>query len=465
MPISTKKTSLLNEPKSFLKKHPEIKSFDILMHDCNAIGRGKIIRRNELLKLYESGRQFPLSLLGMDITGEDVPDTGLILEQGDGDIKAWPIAKSLNVIHKSNPPRGELFMTMSDIDGNKLNIDPRNVLETKINSFKKNGIKLCGAFELEFFLVANELDQYGKLQPAKSIIGKKRSHRKTDVYSVDNLHGMLPLINDIYDATNTAGIEAETIISEYAPGQYELTLKHQNDLLKAADDIIRLKRIIRSQSRAHGITACFMAKPMEGASGSGMHFHVSMYDKKDKNIFSEKSKNKLNPKLLNALGGLTKTMGESMLVFAPNANSWRRLVLGSYAPVTPNWGLDNRSVAFRIPSSSSMNRRIEHRVSGVDANPYLVALTVISAIDYGIKNKLKAPNQTKGNAYEQKSKSINNMPHDWSSSILAAKKSKFLIDTLGPDLHRAFIAIKEMEYQKVASTVSELDIDLYLNAI
>jgi len=155
-------------------------------------------------------------------------------------------------------------------------------------------------------------------------------------------------------------------------------------------------------------------------------------------------------------------MGESMLVFAPNANSWRRLVLGSYAPVTPNWGLDNRSVAFRIPSSSSTNRRIEHRVSGVDANPYLVALTVISAIDYGLKNKLKAPNQTKGNAYEQKSKSINNMPHDWSSSILFAKKSKFLKDTLGPDLHRAFIAIKEMEYQKVASTVSELDIDLYL---
>ena len=460
-----KKKTLLNEPISFLEKHTEIKSFDIVMHDCNAVGRGKIIRRNELLKIYESGRQFPLSILGMDITGEDVPDTGLILEQGDGDIKAWPIPKSLNVIHKSNPPRGELFMTMSDIDGNKLNIDPRNVLETKINSFKKNGIKLCGAFELEFFLVANELDQYGKLQPAKSIIGKKRSHRKTDVYSVDNLHGMLPLINDIYDAANALGIEAETIISEYAPGQYELTLKHQNDLLKAADDIIRLKRIIRSQSRAHGITACFMAKPMEGVSGSGMHFHVSMYDKKDKNIFSEKSKNNLNPKLLNALGGLTKTMGESMLVFAPNANSWRRLVLGSYAPVTPNWGLDNRSVAFRIPSSSSTNRRIEHRVSGVDANPYLVALTVISAIDYGLKNKLKAPNQTKGNAYEQKSKSINNMPHDWSSSILVAKKSKFLKDTLGPDLHRAFIAIKEMEYQKVASTVSELDIDLYLNAI
>ena len=460
-----KKTISLNEAKSFLKNHPEIKSFDIIMHDCNAIGRGKIIRRNELLKLYESGRQFPLSLLGMDITGEDVPGTGLILEQGDGDIKAWPISKSLKQIHKSKPSRGELFMTMSDIDGNKLNIDPRNVLEDKINSFKKDGIKLCGTFELEFFLVANELDQYGKLQPAKSIIGKKRSYRKTDVYSVDNLHGMLPLINDIYDATNIAGIEAETIISEYAPGQYELTLKHQSDLLKAADDILRLKRIIRSQARLHGVTACFMAKPMENVSGSGMHFHVSMYNKKGTNLFAEKSKKNINPNLLYALGGLTKTMGESMLIFAPNANSWRRLVLGSYAPVTPNWGMDNRSVAFRIPSSDSKNRRIEHRVSVVDANPYLVALTVISAMRYGMKNKIKAPNQTKGNAYEQKSNSKNNMPHDWSSAILAAKKSKFLKEILGLELHRAFIAIKEMEYQKVASTVSELDIDLYLNAI
>ena len=460
-----KKTISLNEPKIFLKNHPEIKSFDIIMHDCNAIGRGKIIRQNELLKLYESGRQFPLSLLGMDITGEDVPGTGLILEQGDGDIKAWPTPESLKQIHKSKPSRGELFMTMSDIDGNKLNIDPRNVLEDKINSFKKDGIKLCGTFELEFFLVANELDQYGKLQPAKSIIGKKRSYRKTDVYSVDNLHGMLPLINDIYDATNIAGIEAETIISEYAPGQYELTLKHQSDLLKAADDILRLKRIIRSLARLHGVTACFMAKPMENVSGSGMHFHVSMYDKKGTNLFAEKSKKNINPNLLYALGGLTKTMGESMLIFAPNANSWRRLVLGSYAPVTPNWGMDNRSVAFRIPSSDSKNRRIEHRVSGVDANPYLVALTVISAIRYGMKNKIKAPNQTKGNAYEQKSNSKNDMPHDWSSAILAAKKSKFLKEILGLELHRAFIAIKEMEYQKVASTVSELDIDLYLNAI
>ncbi len=453
------------EAKKFLKDNPEIKSFDIVMHDCNGVGRGKIIRRKELLKLYQSGRQFPLSTLGMDITGEDVPDTGLILEQGDGDIKAWPIPSSLKILHKSKPPRGELFMTMSDIKGNKLDIDPRNVLENLIYETKKDGINVYGAFELEFFLVSNDLDQYGKLQPAKSIIGKRSSKIKTDVYSVDHLHGMLPLFDDIYEATNLAGIEAETVISEYAPGQYELTLNFQNSLLKAADDIIRLKRIIRAQARAHGITACFMAKPMENVTGSGMHFHISMYDKNGTNIFAENKNQKLNPNLLHALGGLTKTMGESMLIFAPNSNSWKRLVLGSYAPTSPNWGLDNRSVAFRIPSSSPSNRRIEHRVSGVDANPYLVALTVLSAIRVGIKNKIKPGLQTKGNSYLQKKSNKYKMPTDWNSSIISAKKSSFLKETLGSNLYKSFIAIKEMEYNKVASTVSNLDIDLYLDSI
>ena len=465
MKKTKKKDSILIEPKKFLRNHPEIKSFDIMMHDCNGIGRGKIIRRKELLKLYESGRQFPLSTLGMDITGEDVPDTGLILEQGDGDIKAWPIPSSLKVLHKSKPPRGELFMTMTDIEGNKLDTDPRNVLENLVTQTKKEGIDVYGAFELEFFLVSNDLDQYGKLQPAKSIFSKRRSNIKTDVYSVDHLHGMLPLFDDIYEATNLAGIEAETVISEYAPGQYELTLNFQNSLLKAADDIIRLKRIIRAQARAHGITACFMAKPMENVTGSGMHFHISLYDKKGKNLFAENKNQKFNSNLLHSIGGLTKTMGESMLIFAPNSNSWKRLVLGSYAPTTPNWGLDNRSVAFRIPSSNSLNRRIEHRVSGVDANPYLVALTVLSAIRMGMKKKIKPSSQTKGNSYVQKKSNKFNMPTDWNSSIISAKKSSFLKETLGPNLHKAFIAIKEMEYKKVASTVSKLDIDLYLDAI
>ena len=456
----------IKEAEKFLKLNPAVKSFDILMHDANTVGRGKIIRRHELLSLYKSGRKLPLSTLGMDITGEDVPDTGLVLNEGDMDIFAHPIPNSLILVHKSNPPRGEVMMSMRDKFKKPILTDPRNILENKILELQGKGISAKGAFELEFFLVSHEPDQYGKLQPAKSIVGKKKGSRlRTDVYSVDHLHGMMPLFDDVYEAAHLAGIQAETVISEYAPGQFELTLNYQDSLLKAADDILRLKRIIRTQARSYGVTACFMPKPIENVSGSGMHFHISLFDKKGKNMFAESKKDKFNPNLLHAIGGLRNTMADSMLVFAPNANSWRRFLVGSYAPITPNWGFDNRSVAFRIPSSGIKSRRIEHRVSGVDANPYLVALTVLSAIEFGLKEKLDPGAQTFGNAYEQKFEKIKNMPDDWNSAIKAAKKSSFLKDTFGADFHKAFIAIKKMEYRKVMETVSELDLELYLNAI
>ena len=147
--------------------------------------------------------------------------------------------------------------------------------------------------------------------------------------------------------------------------------------------------------------------------------------------------------------------------FAPHANSWRRLVLGSYAPVRPNWGLDNRSVAFRIPSSSNKNRRIEHRVSGVDANPYLVALTVLSAIRYGMKNKIKPPEQTKGNAYKQKQNSNIKMPHDWSSAIIFAKKSKFLKEIFPQDVLDHYIHAAEWEQKDYDGSVNDWQLRRY----
>ncbi|TIV88205.1 MAG: glutamine synthetase, partial [Mesorhizobium sp.] len=107
------------------------------------------------------------------------------------------------------------------------------------------------------------------------------------------------------------GIPAETVISEYAPGQYELTLNYRKDVMRAADDLVMLKRLVRAQARRHGVTACFMAKPIESYAGSGMHFHVSLQDDAGRNVFTEATGEKWSPKLLNALGGLIHTMAES----------------------------------------------------------------------------------------------------------------------------------------------------------
>ena len=451
------------EAEAFLAANPDIEAVDIVLHDANGIGRGKIIRRHELMSFYKSGRHLPISILGLDICGEDVHETGLIWDQGDGDLRAWPIPGTLKRLHNTSPPRAEVFMSMYELDGRPMTSDPRHALQRQVDALAAEGLFPAGAFELEFFLLSNDRGPDGKVQPARDVLDGRKS-AKTEVYSVDHLHGMLPLFSDIYKGAELAGITAETMISEYAPGQYELTLHYRTDVMQAADDLMRLKRIVRQQARAHGVTACFMAKPNEDYAGSGMHFHVSMLDAKGQNIFIEAEEGKWNPTILHALGGLRATMGESMLVFAPHANSWRRFASQSYAPVSPTWGVNNRSVALRIPAGDIKARRIEHRPAGVDANPYLVAATVLAGIRHGLAHKRDPGPETTGNGY-QGGEDAPPMPDDWRSAIRAAEGSAFLRDALGADMHRTFTAIKAAEYARVMRTVSEVDYDLYLHTV
>lgn len=455
--------SSLAEAEAFLAAHPEIEAFDIVLHDANGIGRGKIIRRHELLSFYKSGRHLPISILGLDICGEDVHETGLIWDQGDGDLRAWPIPGTLVPLHNTHPPRGEVFMSMYTLDGVPMTSDPRHALKRQVDALAAEGLHPAGAFELEFFLLDPERGPDGKMQPARDVLDGRKSH-KTEVYSVDHLHGMLPLFSDIYAGAKAAGITAETMISEYAPGQYELTLHYRTDVMQAADDLMRLKRIVRAQARAHGVVACFMAKPNENYAGSGMHFHVSMLDDAGHNVFVEANEGQWNSRILHALGGLKETMAESMLVFAPHANSWRRFASQSYAPVSPSWGVNNRSVALRIPAGDIKARRIEHRPAGVDANPYLVAATVLAGIRKGLADRIDPGPETTGNAYAEPADTAA-IPSDWKSAIDAARRSDFLKDALGEDMHRTFTAIKAAEYGRVMRTVSEVDFDLYLYTV
>jgi glutamine synthetase len=453
-----------DEARAFLEAHPAIEAFDIVLTDCNGVGRGKIIRRHELRALYEHGRHLPISILGLDITGEDVHETGLIWDSGDGDLRGWPIPGTLVPLHGTSPARGQVLMSMYHLDGQPMLSDPRHALARQVASLLDKGLKPAGAFELEFFLLGNERDAEGRVQPAGAVLDGRKSG-KTEVYSVDHLHGMEPLFADIYAGAAAQGIPAETVISEYAPGQYELTLNYRKDVLQAADDLIMLKRLVRAAARRHGVTACFMAKPIEKYAGSGMHFHVSLIDSTGRNVFAEAGGESWSLNLLQALGGLVTTMAESMLVFAPHANSWRRFVSQSYAPIAPTWGVNNRSVALRVPAGDAKNRRIEHRPSGVDANPYLIGATVLAGIAKGLEERLDPGPETRGNGYENADTAQSAMPADWRAAIEAAKASAFLTQALGEDLHRTFTAIKQSEYLRVARTVSEVDYHLYLHEV
>ena len=454
--------STVAEAEAFLAAHPEIEAFDIVLHDANGIGRGKIIRRHELLSFYKGGRHLPISILGLDICGEDVHETGLIWDQGDGDLRAWPIPGTLVPLHATTPPRGEVFMSMYDLDGNAMSSDPRHALQRQVDALAAEGLYPSGAFELEFFLLDNERGPDGKVRPARDVLDGRASH-KTEVYSVDHLHGMLPLFSDIYAGAAKAGIKAETMISEYAPGQYELTLHYRADVMQAADDLMRLKRIVRMQARQHGVTACFMAKPVESYAGSGMHFHVSMMDASGKNVFVEATEGQWNDTILHALGGLRATMGESMLVFAPHANSWRRFASQSYAPVSPTWGVNNRSVALRIPAGDIKARRIEHRVAGGDVNPYLMLAAILGAALDGIENQMEPPSPIVGNAYAVEG--LDEIPTSWEAAIDALEQSAIVPRFIHPELIKNLVSTKRQEHHYLGELTDTEIVELYLDTV
>ena len=202
-----------SEALAFLDAHPEIEAVDIVLTDSNGVGRGKIIRRHELMSLYEGGRHMPISVLGLDITGEDVHETGLIWDSGDGDLRAWPIPGTLKPLYGTTPARAQVLLSMYLLDGQPMTSDPRHALARQVERLAAMGLTPAGAFELEFFLLANDRDADGRVRPASAVIDGRRSG-KTEVYSVDHLHGMEPLFSDIYAAAKAQGIPAETVISE-----------------------------------------------------------------------------------------------------------------------------------------------------------------------------------------------------------------------------------------------------------
>jgi glutamine synthetase len=447
------------EAHTFLQAHPEIEVIELLITDPGGVARGKWIAREELLTLFTEGRCVAGSILGLDVTGEDVEATGLVWSVGDADRLCRPVPGTLTPAPWMSRPGAQVLMTMFDPDGQPSAADPRHALARSVQRLQRLGLCPVVAAEIEFYLLAR--DEQGQLVPAPGLLSQ-RSPRRFDSYGLGKLHDMAPLFDEIYAGARRQGLPLRTLMSEYAPGQYEITLLHRNDALRAIDDAILFKRLIRATALKYGLIACFMAKPLADQAGSGMHMHVSLQDENGNNVFAAADPAG-TPLLAYAIGGLQKTMAESMLIFAPNANSYRRFRHQSYAPVAPTWGINNRSVSLRIPAGGPASRHVEHRVSGADANPYLVAATVLGGVHDGIVGTLDPGPPITGNGYE--SGIAPTLPRDWWSAIRAAESSSFLREALGDTFVRNFVAIKSQEWHKFNALVPSIDYDWYLDSV
>ena len=268
-------------------------------------------------------------------------------------------------------------------------------------------------------------------------------------------------LKDISEAAIIQNIPADTALAELAPGQFEVNLHHVPDAVLACDHAVLLKRIIRSAAQNHQVEATFMPKPYTDQPGSGMHVHLSLLDKEGHNVF-QGSDASGSPELRHAVEGIRNVMAESMLICAPHANSYHRFQSGSYAPVNMSWGYNNRTVSIRIPANNGPDMRIEHRLAGADANPYLLVSALLAGLQYGLISKTEPPAPVKGNAYLQPDTEL---PLTWEQAKNHFDHANILPEYFGKEFCRLFSNLKLGEQIRFMSTIAPLEYDWYLKTV
>ena len=454
-----------SELDQFLQRNPDIQMLELMMPDMNGIFRCKRIQRREFQLFFSGNLKGPITIPFLGIMGnlydEQIPEAFT----GDPDGLILPLSGTLARIPWLKSATAQVLTSFSELDGTPCWADPRNVLASTLEQFTASGLQPTVATELEFYLLQTGED--GLPAPLLgSIPGSNRRQQGIQYCMADDLIDCDALLEDIRLACDSQGVPLTAIHSEFSPGQWEINTHHTSDPLQACDHAMLLKRIVKGVARHHGMAATFMAKPFGDYAGSGLHIHASVYDAQGSNIFSSQ-KDSSHPAgsepLRHAIGGLAQTMVESMAIFAPNANSYRRFKHGSYAPVSPTWGYNHREVALRVPVSSEHNRRIEHRVAGADANPYLTMAALLAGIHHGITNQCDPGPQTAEGAPLTSKKVM--LPQRWDAALSAFRESSVLPEYLGEKYCEYFGKMRQGECDDFHARVSSLDYDWYLRAL
>jgi glutamine synthetase len=447
---------------AFLSARPAVRVVDLLLPDLCGVLRGKRVDRADLASVYQRGMFLPGSMFALDVLGGTIQTTGLGFDEGDADRACVPVPNSLFPSPWMGPSVAQLQVQMLDHDGGPFYGDPRHLLDAVLERYAARGLKPVIAVELEFYLVDTERTPAGHAQPPRSRYTGRREHR-SQVNSMAELESVSDILTEISLTCEAQGVPTGAALAECGPNQWEVNLRHVADARQACDQAIRFKRIVKGVAHRNGLEATFMAKPHADAPGSGMHLHVSMLDAEGQNAFA--SEDVLgNETLKQAAAGLLATMADCMAVFAPNANSYRRLRPELYVPMNATWGYNNRGVAVRVPVSGVADRRVEHRVAGADANPYLVAAALLAGMLHGIERKLPAPPPLVGNAYTQRL-AAPRLPGDWPTALARFGASEFLREYFGERFVKLYELTRRGEMQDFNSRLTALDYAWYLEQV
>ena len=445
--------SEIETARKFLADNPDIEVIEALLVDLNGVHRGKWLPRHKLESVFAGGLRMALTGVTPDIWGRDVPS--LCAKTGDGDGICVATVGTLKRLPWLSRPTAQIYLHLTH-EGQPWGYDPRVVLGGLQRRFADRGLTPVVAPELEFMLLSSERDAEGIPQVPNTRING-RSKVGGQLYGTDIMHEFSAVLHEMREACDSMDLKLETLVKELAPGQYELNQHHLGDALRAADNAQMLKRVIKGVAQKHGYVATFMPKPFADVDGNGFHTHISVLDERGHNIFDDGTE-KGSESLRHAVAGLAATMSDLMLVFAPHRNSYRRFSAGTHTPIAPTWGYENRDVALRIPVGDPAARRIEHRVAGADANPYLVLSAILAGVLYGLENELQAAEPAVAGSEGQDRE----LAGDWVTALRDFEKSAFVREYLGAPFHEAMCAIKHFEQDEFNRTISPFEYDAYL---
>lgn len=447
-----------SELQAFLSAHPDTRFVDAIMFDLCGSAVGKRLPVRDAHKLWDSGVAFCAGISTLDALGTSWDVHGIGFSDGDPDATSFPLPGTLAPVPWAEVPTAQVMIAPAPPPGEShWWFDPRSILQGVVERFSTLGLRPVVANELEFYLVQTGRDDAGTLIPAQT----QRPGRTADaprVLAFDKLDEWTALLAEIDQAAEQQGLLVGASTAEYGGTQFEVNLGHSDDPISACDQALLLRRIVKGVAAKHGLDATFMSKPFSEQSGSGLHVHASLIDTEGHNVFDE-SRPGGERIMGQAIAGLQATAYEAMALFAPNLNAYRRFEPDQFVPVNHSWGHNNRSVAFRIPAAGGSARRIEHRIAGAEANPYLVMAAVLAGIHHGVTQGLTPTEAATGNAGAEADP---DMPLRLWSALDRLEGSALMADYLGADYPGAYAAIKRAEFEAFLANILPREYDWYV---
>lgn len=421
-----------------------IDEIECVTPDLNGVPRGKVMTAEGFLE----GRRLQLArgVLLQCIMGGYPPARFYGSDDGDLALDADP--RQIHRLPWSTQPRALAICDAHELTGESSSLSTRGQLKAVIGRYAERGLAPVVATELEFFVFAPNVDPTQPFQPPVGLDGRREEGYSA--FSVSSNNGLRPFFNEVYASMAALGLPRDTFMHEMGVSQFEINLLHGDPLL-LADQTFLFKHLLKEVALKHGLSVVCMAKPLAKTPGSSMHIHQSVVEiGSGKNVFSDAA-GEPTTMFHHFIGGQQACMADFTALFAPNVNSYQRLCHPYASPNNACWSHDNRAAGLRIPASSPVARRVENRLPGADANPYLAIAASLAAGLYGIEQGLEPTPAIQG---EFEVPDALSLPCTLHAALERLKRSRVAQELFGREFIEGYIASKTLELTSFLDEIS-----------